>query len=291
MSPILVPLDGSPSSVAALRTALQLAGPGGEIIVLHVIDRAAIVSECVTPYGGDPMPALEALESDERDVFASASAEAAAAGVACTTVAMDGKPSSCIVASARKRGPALVVMGTHGRHGLARVFVGSTSIGVLHETPTPVLVVHAHGEPQGPLRTILVAIDDSTASSAAVATAIAMMSREGGLIVLAHVVEDGTNEAVAMQALDGARAEVAAAGLAVDSIVLHEEPVDAILASAETAHADAIAVGAHARSGVRFGMGSVAEAIVTRSAIPVLVVPPPAVRTGAAQATQAEALP
>ena len=289
LGPILVPLDGSPSADAALHAALRLAGPGGEILIVHAINRAAIVAECVTPYGGDPTPALEALERDERDIFARAAAEAHAAGVRCTTLAMDGKPSSCIVAAARENPVHSIVMGTRGRRGVARIFLGSTAAGVLHETPVPTVVVHARSDPAGvPMRTMLVGIDESPAASAAAGVAAMMVAREGGLIVLAHVVESSENEGPALRALDEARANAAASGVAVDSVILHEDPVDAILAAAETAHADAIALGAHARAGVRFGMGSVAESIVNRSEIPVLVVPPPNVRTQPPPSTQAQ---
>lgn len=52
-----------------------------------------------------------------------------------------GSPKKIIVDTAREVGADLIVMGTHGDRGLARI-IGSTARGVLHDASCDVLVVH-----------------------------------------------------------------------------------------------------------------------------------------------------
>jgi universal stress protein A len=52
-----------------------------------------------------------------------------------------GRPSAEIQAHAEKIGAELIVVGSHGRHGLSRVMLGSTANGVLHGAKCDVLTV------------------------------------------------------------------------------------------------------------------------------------------------------
>ncbi len=55
-------------------------------------------------------------------------------------------PPRCIVDVAEATQAGLVVVGTHGRTGLARLLLGSVARNVLHHAPCSVLVVHAPEE-------------------------------------------------------------------------------------------------------------------------------------------------
>ncbi len=57
----------------------------------------------------------------------------------------EGRPQDVIVEAARKAKPGLVVVGTHGRRGLARVFLGSVAEAVARHAAAPVLVVRPRG--------------------------------------------------------------------------------------------------------------------------------------------------
>lgn len=295
---ILVPLDGSASADAAFGLALRLAAPSGEVIVVHVINRNAVIAECVTPYGGDALPALDALAADEREIFARASALAHAAGVKLSTLALDGPPAACIARAARTRGVDAIAMGTHGRRGLARIVLGNTAAGVLHDTDLPTFVVHeaSAAKAAAPFREVLVALDASEAASNAARLAVDLASRDDGRVFLAHVVEHDAGEAAQAQALAEAASYALTSGVAADSAELHGDPVDALLIAAETRHANLIAIGAQGRASGPFRMGSVAESIVRTSPVPVLVVPAPATvsappRTGALRASAHEPRP
>jgi nucleotide-binding universal stress UspA family protein len=273
---ILVPLDGSASADAALRLALRLVAPDGEVVVAHVINRSVVVAECVGPYGGDPSPALDALEADEREIFEQAGTRARDAGIRLSAVTLDGPTSSAVASLARDRRVEAIAMGTHGRRGLARIVLGSTAAGVLHETALPTFVVHEEGAEAAvaPFRQIFVALDASPAARNAARTAVNLAAHDDGRIFFAHVAE-GHGDDDAMRAFDDARAYASSAGVPSDAATVHGDSVDAILVSAETCHASLIAIGAHGRDGTLFGMGSLAEAIVRVSRVPVLVVPIP----------------
>jgi len=85
----------------------------------------------------------------------------------------------------------LIVMGTHGRRGARRLLLGSVAEDVLRRSPGPVLLVREAGDRTHlePIETILVPVDFSPASRAAVVKAAALSKAIGGRLRLLHVVE------------------------------------------------------------------------------------------------------
>ncbi|MGH7314380.1 MAG: universal stress protein, partial [Candidatus Rokuibacteriota bacterium] len=70
-------------------------------------------------------------------------ARARKAGVRATGVLLEGTPADRIVRAARRLKANLIVMGTHGRSGLAKLFLGSVAGRVIAMAPSPVLTVRA----------------------------------------------------------------------------------------------------------------------------------------------------
>ena len=68
-------------------------------------------------------------------------AKAKAAGVRARGFLLEGVPHEQIVRIAKSRRADLVVMGTHGRSGLAKLFLGSVAGRVVAAAPCPVLTV------------------------------------------------------------------------------------------------------------------------------------------------------
>ena len=142
-SRILVPTDFSPPSDAALEYARILAAKfGSSLEILHVIDDPTAASEFV-PDGFAPSTedirtglleqAHKRLERLMNLVDRSryhAHAEAVL-----------GLPAQSIVDYATATGTGLVVMGTHGRTGLAHLLMGSVAEQVVRTAPCPVLTV------------------------------------------------------------------------------------------------------------------------------------------------------
>lgn len=140
---ILVPTDFSDASEAALRAAVQLSLTFHTAIeVFHVdIDPALVLPP---PVGLVSVPFLfervlgEAAERLERIV-----AEVRQAGVTCSSAEELGRSHSAIVERARLASAGLIVMGSHPRHGLTHVLLGSVAEKVVQHAPCPVLVVPA----------------------------------------------------------------------------------------------------------------------------------------------------
>jgi len=136
---ILVPVDGSPSSVRAARYAARHWGGAhpAQLTLLHVDPpmRAAIADYL------DPS-ALESFHADNaKAALKPAKRVLADAGLAHEELALLGDPAEEIVRIARRGRYDLIVMGSHGRGALKSLFLGSVVVKVLSESRVPVLVV------------------------------------------------------------------------------------------------------------------------------------------------------
>lgn len=144
---ILMPVDGSPCSERAAEEALRLAKAfGAEVTALAVIDNPLRgiygYSEGIGYYGD----VYEALERSATSALARVERAATAAGVPVRTVLRrDVKPVDAILEA--EVGHDLTVLGTHGRHGVDRVLLGSVTEGVLRRSDVPHLVVRCPPEP------------------------------------------------------------------------------------------------------------------------------------------------
>jgi nucleotide-binding universal stress UspA family protein len=137
---ILVPVDGSETSTAALKAALQTAGEaGGRVRVVHVLDELAYVSGY--DYGGD---LLRIAREQAAKVIGAGLAMGTSAGVPCDSRLLEapGRRLGDVVAEAAQAWEAdLVVVGTHGRRGVGRVLLGSGAEQVIRSALVPVLVI------------------------------------------------------------------------------------------------------------------------------------------------------
>jgi nucleotide-binding universal stress UspA family protein len=144
---ILIATDGSELAQKGLDHGLSLAKKlGGAVTIVNV-------SEPIPAYamGGEfgmPTPAIdyEAWMQGGREAAARILGQAREAaervGVAAETVHVEGRrPAEAIVETARERDCNLIVMASHGRRGLGRLFLGSQTIETLTHSPVPVLVV------------------------------------------------------------------------------------------------------------------------------------------------------
>lgn len=124
---ILVPIDGSQASNAGLTEAIKIAkSQGSEIRLMHVVND--LILDAGYGAGIYACDALEVLRKAGRDMLEAAQMRAQREGIKTDSVmleAVGGPASDVILAEAKSCSPDLVVMGTHGRRGLARLVLGS----------------------------------------------------------------------------------------------------------------------------------------------------------------------
>jgi nucleotide-binding universal stress UspA family protein len=143
---ILVPHDFSSSANHAASIATQEAKlHGSKIVLLHVIDLPHQLQPdtvIVPDATGAPINvkdyALSGAESHLEDL---AQRMAKDSGVKPSAFVRFGKPADEIVAFAEDQSVDLIVMGTHGRTGVAHLIVGSVAERVVRTSNVPVLTV------------------------------------------------------------------------------------------------------------------------------------------------------
>jgi nucleotide-binding universal stress UspA family protein len=133
---ILVPVDGSEASMDAVSHAAGLASVhGADLHVVHVLEPQVAVESA----GVDVTSALE--EVGERAI-ADAESVAREAGIEeLHGSLLTGAPHRRIVEYAEDNDVDLIVMGTHGRTGLARLLLGSVAEKVVRTSPVPVSTI------------------------------------------------------------------------------------------------------------------------------------------------------
>jgi nucleotide-binding universal stress UspA family protein len=146
-SRILVAVDGSGPSTRAFREALRLAADQHAALrIAHVIDLGVAMAPWAQMafINYDTMEA--ALRKSGTHIVDAALAEAGTAGMAAESVMLEtdvDDPGAEILAEATQWGADLIVMGTHGRHGLAHLILGSVAEGVVRRATVPVLLLRA----------------------------------------------------------------------------------------------------------------------------------------------------
>ncbi len=143
-APVVVPLDGSPRSEAALPYAVALAKRlGAPLTLVRVWD--VITPTIVGPYAMpmDPQTFEEVEEATEGAAIAYLTNVAArlASDIAARTVSLHGNAAEQLAVYLHKERPGFVVMGTHGRGGVPRWVLGSVAMELVRATVGPVLLI------------------------------------------------------------------------------------------------------------------------------------------------------
>lgn len=143
---ILVPLDGSALAEAALPKAAELVRdcPPASLLLLRAAEAPMIT-------GGDPVEAQVEVVREAEEYLDRVAERLRADGLSeVSTSVWYGPPAPAIVEAAEIAKADLIVMSTHGRSGLGRLFVGSVAESVLRGTRTPILLLRPAGAPVAP---------------------------------------------------------------------------------------------------------------------------------------------
>jgi nucleotide-binding universal stress UspA family protein len=300
---VLVPLDGSTFSERALSYAVPIARLSGATV--HLL----LVHEPIARYAVEIAPTrlIDRWEDRQREREARYVEQRAlalrATGVAAEAEVHEGEAAD-EVARRAGAGVDLLVMSTHGRGGLERIWAGSVADDVMRHVRIPLLLVPplavdaaAETAPSGPSALaevapthIVAATDGSPAAGAAVAHATRLARLFGARLTLVRAVTPprapaspyaphaatlnqetmDRREADAQEFIEGVTAtiDIPVAG----RVVRASHAARGILSLATELGADLVAVGTHRRSRfVRAALGSVADEVVRASPVPVLV--------------------
>jgi nucleotide-binding universal stress UspA family protein len=289
---ILCPVDFSIVSRHALEHAAHLAAHyGATLTVLYVYPLQANVLPPVDTGGVPPAYTVEDVKGFQRSL------EQFVADVKhpVTTLAVEGPVVSEILDQADRLEADLIVVGTHGRTGFERAFLGSVAERVLGRSPRPVLVVppraaDATTAGPDPYRHIVCAIDFSDSSHRAADWAADLAVASHGDLLLVHVMAPVSRfqpvmmgaqtspeysadlRADARRRLRELIPDVARAASSVSELVVEGKAADEVVRIAAEHRADLIIAGAHAGAGGLLGFGSTANRIARGAPCPVLIV-------------------
>lgn len=144
---ILVAVDASQTGELALQTAIGLAAEmQARLRIVHAVDAAQINMSAEFPTRSEVSEVSEGIVKAGQKILSGAEATAAAAGLAVETrlITIDTLNQRIpeVIATDAEAWPAdLIVIGTHGRRGLSRLFLGSVAEGVARVATKPVLLV------------------------------------------------------------------------------------------------------------------------------------------------------
>ncbi len=135
---ILVPVDGSNRSTEALEYAIETF-PEASISLYHVLESGRGDIGALAGMTGS-LPDEDSDLERSAEVLEAARARAEELGTEVETARGRGRPDRLIVKRAEDGDYDLIVIGSHGRDGIARVLMGSVAETVARRSPVPVLV-------------------------------------------------------------------------------------------------------------------------------------------------------
>jgi len=274
---ILCPVDLSPASNAVLSWARLIAEAfGSRVEVLH-----ADWSEPPRYFTEGQLSALDAeavlrrqtLERDLQDL----AQKVLGSGISFTVSVVEGHAVDVMLQRLRKRSPDLVVMGSHGRSGVARLLLGSVAENVVREAECPTLVVRGPEIPAGQrlLHRVLcpVNLTDTARECAELASGVA--AALGAELRVLQAVEgkaphsDTTREHLCQWVPEDVRSRCR-----VSEIVVKGDAAEQIILSARREKIDLIVLGAERRSFLEFStLGRTTERVLRHGPSSILLVP------------------
>ncbi|WP_436909902.1 universal stress protein [Halosimplex marinum] len=144
---VLVPTDGSGAAEAAIDHGLAVAGAfDATVHAVHVVDLGSMATRTgVEP----PTRQLERFTEAGEAAVETVADRARAEGLDAVTAVEEGFPAADLLDYVDEAGIDLVTMGTHGRTGIDRVLLGSTTERIVSRSPAPVLAVRPDAPESG----------------------------------------------------------------------------------------------------------------------------------------------
>jgi nucleotide-binding universal stress UspA family protein len=294
---IAVGIDFSPESEIATQHAMHIARHvGAEVVLVHVgaiLDQPLNVSPAVHPSIKEWESFIRHELAEDRRRLEAMRERLRGQGVEISHVVRDGFADTALAETARDIGADLLVVGTHGRSGLRRFFLGSISERAVRLSDTNVMVARPLDNGLGGYRRILVPTDFSSPAAKALEMAFLVGAPDAKIEVVHFwqvpvtattpyapfkAAEDALNtvrEAMAEAAESSGQRlleRYRASGVDLSYHALEASPAHGIQERLAAGDYDLAIVGSHGRRGLRrLLLGSVAELTVRHAPCSVLV--------------------
>jgi len=291
MKHILLPIDFSPRTPAAVRYAVTLARRfHSSLTVLHVLKPANIAFEIVGGGGEDPVQ--EVLAHQRIDVESKLQSFLADAlqGFEVHCVLAEGDPGLVIVDFAQSKNVDLIVMPTRGYGTFRRFLLGSVTAKVLHDTLCPVLTTQ-HTEHIQPgitweLHEVLCAVNPGSGDDAIINWAHEFASAFGARLSIVHAIPSATmrpetyylesdmSRLLARDARERIAKILSAARIPDAKIYVQNggSTANVVRSVAQDQHADIVVIGRASGAGNRGRLRTDSYAIIRESPCPVISV-------------------
>ena len=277
---ILVPLDGSAQSNAALPLARTLAKVTNASITLMRVVPLDDLAE-----GHTARSALHRIAE-----------ELTASGLTVSSIVREGRAADEILEQIRTGPPSVVVMRTHARAGVERLILGSVTEHVLKESAVPIVLMRPGQRRLTRIEKLLVPVDGSPGGAIALGTAVALARASGAAIKLLEVVVpiplqslaaypygglayydpvwDDETQTSAQTYVDGLAGRLRDGGFTIEAQVKVAAAVpNAIVEAADQDDVDMVVMSTHALTGpARALLGSTADAVVRNAPCPVMLI-------------------
>lgn len=295
---IMVPTEGTGFDREAIRVALRLATKSDAVIHLVRVTRSSPLIGVAAGSDGITM-AAEAVgltrDRELSDLYMLAAECRELTTATIVTALEDGPIADVLEAYSSRVSPDLIVISSHGRHGIARLSLGSVTDSLIRKAHVPILVVKpelSYLNPRAAERfgQMIIPLDGSVLAEEVLEPALRLAKLEQTEVVLLQVLSAQDEEISTEQArawwedslpmahayLNRIAALVRAQGLMVSTdIIVGTSVAEAIASFAKSRRAQLIAIATHGRSGLRRAVrGSVADELMRNGSTSLLVLHP-----------------
>lgn len=285
--PIIVPTDFSPPSLQAVHIAKTIAEDDADITVVYVAHDYDLVAPAHI-WGADVPP-----DNDREQQHARLQAWANDNDLGNVNLQLRiGDPGTEVCKLAEETGCQLIVVPSHGRHGVQRVLLGSVAERIIRHCDCSVLVLRRREDTGSvvelpnhwcPKKRIVVPIDFSRSTDATLNVALELvddrpnidvinviLSYEDPILIGSTVVSDEDRRANRQETLERYLAEHSYSGMRAHTMI--GNPGAEIAKYADEVNADLIVMPSHGYHGLhRMVVGSTTERVIRHSNSPVLV--------------------
>ncbi|WP_158888142.1 universal stress protein [Amycolatopsis anabasis] len=287
-SPIVVGVDGSEAALGAVRwAAVEARHRRCGLRLVHAIDDPALSFPAAMPLREEPRRFLR-IRGARLLAAAREAAKEVAPELELETELSERSVTPVLLAAAESA--SLLVLGTWGLRPLGRALAGSVSIALAAHARCPVALIRPHVAEEAPPADgpVVVGVEDSPASAAAIPIAFEEASWRGGRLIALHCVNtpflaavfEETHVHLDQPALETQAREVLTdrlgdwpqryPGVTVERLVTRGHPTEELLGMAD--RAQLLVVGSRGRGGLA-GMllGSTSQAVMSYALCPVIV--------------------